>query len=218
MAVTLLVDRPRRHHRPRSGAWNESWVGDDATSTDGPQSASSPASFVVGILFLIITPWVVRGLAAMDRGLIRGLLGADPQRPAAAAGDAARGQQDRVARRREAERTRIERDLHDGVQPRLVVAAMDLGLARETASSRVTTPRKCSALIDRAQDETKQAIAELRELVRGIQPAVLTDRGLDAALSSLAARCPVPVTVHVNLDERPPRRSSPRRTSSSPRR
>jgi signal transduction histidine kinase len=102
-----------------------------------------------------------------------------------------------------AERTRIERDLHDGVQPRLVVAAMDLGLARERIESGGDTA-EVSALIDRAQGETKQAIAELRELVRGIQPAVLTDRGLDAALSSLAARCPVPVTVHVNLDERPP--------------
>ena len=159
------------------------------------------ASFVAGLVFLAATPWVVRGLAAMDRGLIRGLLGADRnaqlQRRVTQLEVSKTASLD-VA---EAERTRIERDLHDGVQPRLVVAAMDLGLARERAAG---SDPEVVALIERAQDETKQAIAELRELVRGIHPAVLTDRGLDAALSSLAARCPVPVTVQVNLDERPP--------------
>ena len=158
-------------------------------------------SFVGGVVFLVATPWVVRGLAAMDRGLIRGLLGAD--RNAQLKRRVAQLEVSKTASLdvAEAERTRIERDLHDGVQPRLVVAAMDLGLAREKASG---SDPEVLALIERAQDETKQAIAELRELVRGIHPAVLTDRGLDAALSALAARCPVPVTVQVNLDERPP--------------
>ncbi|HMK12869.1 MAG TPA: sensor histidine kinase, partial [Acidimicrobiales bacterium] len=158
-------------------------------------------SFFGGLLFLVATPWVVHGLAAMDRGLIRGLLGAD--RNAQLKRRVAQLEVSKTASLdvAEAERTRIERDLHDGVQPRLVVAAMDLGLAREKAAD---SDPEVVALIERAQDETKQAIAELRELVRGIHPAVLTDRGLDAALSSLAARCPVPVTVQVNLDERPP--------------
>jgi signal transduction histidine kinase len=160
------------------------------------------ASFVAGLISLVVTPWVVRGMAAMDRGLIRGLLGADRnaqlQRRVSQLEVSKTASLD-VA---EAERTRIERDLHDGVQPRLVIAAMDLGLAREKAATGDNP--EVLALIERAQDETKQAIAELRELVRGIHPAVLTDRGLDAALSSLAARCPVPVTVQVNLDERPP--------------
>ncbi|HTN78516.1 MAG TPA: sensor histidine kinase [Acidimicrobiales bacterium] len=158
-------------------------------------------SFVLGIAFLIATPWVIHGFAAMDRGLIRGLLGADRNaqlKRRVAQLEVSKSASLDVA---EAERTRIERDLHDGVQPRLVVAAMDLGLAREKAAG---SDPEVVALIERAQDETKQAIAELRELVRGIHPAVLTDRGLDAALSSLAARCPVPVTVQVNLDERPP--------------
>ncbi|HTH04787.1 MAG TPA: sensor histidine kinase [Ilumatobacteraceae bacterium] len=159
------------------------------------------ASFVAGLIFLVGTPWVIHGLAVMDRGLIRGLLGADRNaqlRRRVTQLEVSKTASLDVA---EAERTRIERDLHDGVQPRLVVAAMDLGLAREKASG---SDPEVVALIERAQDETKQAIAELRELVRGIHPAVLTDRGLDAALSSLAARCPVPVTVQVNLDERPP--------------
>ncbi len=159
------------------------------------------ASFVAGLVFLVATPWVIHGLAVMDRGLIRGLLGADRNaqlRRRVTQLEVSKTASLDVA---EAERTRIERDLHDGVQPRLVVAAMDLGLAREKASG---SDPEVVALIERAQDETKQAIAELRELVRGIHPAVLTDRGLDAALSSLAARCPVPVTVQVSLDERPP--------------
>jgi signal transduction histidine kinase len=160
------------------------------------------ATFVGGILFLIATPWVVRGLAAMDRGLIRGLLGADRSAQLQRRVTQLEVSKSASLDVAQAERTRIERDLHDGVQPRLVVAAMDLGLAREKAAS--SDDPEVLALIERAQDETKQAIAELRELVRGIHPAVLTDRGLDAALSSLAARCPVPVTVQVNLDERPP--------------
>ncbi len=171
------------------------------TSTGGPTLGIIVGTFFGGLLFLIATPWVIHGLAVMDRGLIRGLLGADRnaqlQRRVTQLEVSKTASLD-VA---EAERTRIERDLHDGVQPRLVVAAMDLGLARERAAG---SDPEVVALIERAQDETKQAIAELRELVRGIHPAVLTDRGLDAALSSLAARCPVPVTVQVNLDERPP--------------
>jgi signal transduction histidine kinase len=158
-------------------------------------------TFVGGIVFLIVTPWVVHGLAVMDRGLIRGLLGADRNAQLQRRVTQLEVSKSASLDVAEAERTRIERDLHDGVQPRLVVAAMDLGLAREKAAG---TDPEVVALIERAQDETKQAIAELRELVRGIHPAVLTDRGLDAALSSLAARCPVPVTVQVNLDERPP--------------
>ena len=183
-------------------AWNENWVGDD-TFHGWAEVGIVAGAFAVGLVALIATPWVVRGLAAMCRGLIRGLLGADPNaqlRQRVTQLEVSKSASLDVAM---AERTRIERDLHDGVQPRLVVAAMDLGLARERIESGGDTA-EVSALIDRAQGETKQAIAELRELVRGILPAVLTDRGLDAALSSLAARCPVPVTVHVNLDERPP--------------
>lgn len=178
----------------------ESWTG--ASDISGfAEVAIIAGTFVGGVVFLALTPRLVHGLALMDRGLIRGLLGADRNaqlRRRVSQLEVSRTASLDVAA---AERTRIERDLHDGVQPRLVVAAMDLGIAREKASE---GDPEVLALIERAQDETKQAIADLRELVRGIQPAVLTDRGLDAALSALAARCPVPVTVQVNLDERPP--------------
>lgn len=92
------------------------------------------------------------------------------------------------------DRRRIERDLHDGAQQRLVALGVELGVARRTAA---TDPAAAAAALDHAHHEVKETLAELRDLVRGIHPAVLTDRGLDAALSALAARCPVPVTVEV---------------------
>jgi signal transduction histidine kinase len=95
---------------------------------------------------------------------------------------------------------RIERDLHDGAQARLVALAMDLGLAREKAAE---DPGAAARMVDEAHGEVKLALRELRDLARGIHPAVLTDRGLDAALSSVASRCAVPVTVTVDLPERP---------------
>ncbi|WP_031468730.1 sensor histidine kinase, partial [Sciscionella sediminilitoris] len=94
-----------------------------------------------------------------------------------------------------------ERDLHDGAQQRLVAVAMGLGRAR---SKLAEDPEGASSLIEEAHADAKQAIAELRDLARGIYPAVLGDRGLDAALSALAAKCPVPVEVSVNVDPRPP--------------
>lgn len=100
------------------------------------------------------------------------------------------------------ERRRIERDLHDGAQQRLVSVAMNLGLAKEHIAE-ADDPR-ARELVERAHEEAKQAIVELRDLVRGIHPAVLTDRGLDPAVSALAARCPVPVTVQSDLARRLP--------------
>ncbi|PFG44582.1 signal transduction histidine kinase [Isoptericola jiangsuensis] len=90
------------------------------------------------------------------------------------------------------ERRRIERDLHDGVQQRLVALGVALGTARREAER---DPATAVAALDHAHGEVKESLAELRDLVRGIHPAVLADRGLDAALSALAARSPVPVRV-----------------------
>lgn len=100
----------------------------------------------------------------------------------------------------EAERRRIERDLHDGAQQRLVALSMRLGLAR------LDLPEGSAAResIAEAQEQAKRALVELRELVHGIHPQVLTDRGLEAALPELADRCAVPTEVSVELDRRPP--------------
>ncbi|MEJ2579026.1 MAG: sensor histidine kinase [Kineosporiaceae bacterium] len=100
----------------------------------------------------------------------------------------------------ELERRRIERDLHDGPQQRLVAIAMDLGMARERLHR---DPDDVGELLDKAHAAAKEAIVEMRQVARGIHPPVLTDRGLDAALSALAARSPVPVDVHVGVGTRP---------------
>jgi signal transduction histidine kinase len=100
----------------------------------------------------------------------------------------------------DAERRRIERDLHDGAQQRLVSLAVNLGLARLTLGD---LPEDARKVIDEAHREAKEAIAELNNLVRGLHPAVLEDRGLDAALSGVAARLPIPVRVAVDLPQRP---------------
>jgi len=97
----------------------------------------------------------------------------------------------------DAERRRIERDLHDGAQQRLVALAMTLGRAKATDD-----PVLAKNLVGEAHGEAKEALVELRNLARGIHPAVLTDRGLDAAVSALAARCPIPVAVDVDLPHR----------------
>ncbi len=101
----------------------------------------------------------------------------------------------------EFERRRIERDLHDGAQQRLLAVAMDIGRARAKLDQ---DPEGARALIEQAHAGTKEAITELRDLARGIYPAILTDRGLDPALSGLAGRAPVPVEVEVDLPDRPP--------------
>ncbi|GAA3656491.1 sensor histidine kinase [Microbacterium marinilacus] len=99
----------------------------------------------------------------------------------------------------EVERTRIERDLHDGVQPRLVSVGMTLGLAQQKIDQDPTAAR---ALIEEAHTSTKAAITELRQLARGIHASVLDDRGLDAALSALAGRSHIPVRLDVRADGR----------------
>ena len=98
-----------------------------------------------------------------------------------------------------AELRRIERDLHDGAQARLVSLAMDLGMARERMD---TDPDDARARVAEAHDEAKRALVELRDLARGIHPAVLTDRGLAAALGSLAATNAIPTDVDVSVDGR----------------
>src|SRR3569833_4467930 len=102
----------------------------------------------------------------------------------------------------EAERRRIDRDLHDGAQQRLVAVALSLGRAQLKRD--LDDPAAVRELIGAAHADAKLAVSELRDLARGIYPPVLQDRGLDAALSSLTARMPIPVDVEVAVDPRPP--------------
>ncbi|MFE4668319.1 sensor histidine kinase [Streptomyces sp. NPDC056716] len=151
----------------------------------------------VGLLFVLSAPWIVRALTTVDRLMVYGLLGASQLATRVVELESDRGV---VVDTAAADLRRIERDLHDGAQARLVNLAMDLGLAKEKLSE---DPRAAARMVDEAHGEVKTALQELRDLARGIHPAVLTDRGLDAALSSVASRCAVPVRVDVDLVERP---------------
>ncbi|MGW7531775.1 sensor histidine kinase [Amycolatopsis sp. NPDC054798] len=106
----------------------------------------------------------------------------------------------RMADQHETERRRIERDLHDGAQQRLTSLAMVLGLAR-TGLDAGSGP---GALVERAHTEAKLALAELGDLIRGIHPKILSDRGLDAALGDLADRCALPVRLDTAVGVRLP--------------
>jgi signal transduction histidine kinase len=149
---------------------------------------------IAGIVVLPLVPWIIRGFAAVDRAAAR--WGLSQSKVAVLRETQARSVDIAMADRRQ-----IERDLHDGAQQRLLSLGMELGMALEKFDS---DPNAARGLVGDAHAELQRAIAELRNLARGIHPAVLTDRGLDAALSALAARSPVPVRLEVRLGERPP--------------
>jgi signal transduction histidine kinase len=103
----------------------------------------------------------------------------------------------------DAELRRIERDLHDGAQARLVALGLNLGMAEQKFR---TDPEEAEKLVAEARAGVAEALSELRDLARGIHPPVLADRGIGAALDTLADRSPLPTTVRVELDRRPPAR------------
>ncbi|MFD9332902.1 sensor histidine kinase [Streptomyces sp. NPDC060028] len=154
---------------------------------------------LVGLFVLWpVLPYVARVLTNADRAMVRGLLSpSDELERRIAELESDRGV---VVDTAAADLRRIERDLHDGAQARLVALAMGLGLAKEKL---LEDPEGAAAMVDEAHGEVKLALQELRDLARGIHPAVLTDRGLDAALSSVASRCLAPVKVSVDLPARP---------------
>jgi len=158
------------------------------------------AGVLAGLALLLAAPPLTRGMAALDAAVGRGLLGSGREELTARIGELETSRA-KVMDAAEAERMRIERDLHDGAQQRLVSLAMDLGRAKAKFG---TDPQAAEAIVSQAHDQAKEALAELRNLVRGVHPPVLSDRGLDAALSGLAALSPVPVTVSVDLPARPP--------------
>ncbi|MFD3660287.1 sensor histidine kinase [Streptomyces sp. NPDC058659] len=181
------------------------WIGQDGIQLYGDATHQMyldngfevAVTSLIGLVFVLIGPWVLRGIVAVDRFLVAGLLG-----PSRLASRVTELESDRgvVVDTAAADLRRIERDLHDGPQARLASLAMDLGLAKEKLAE---DPKAAATMVDEAHGEVKVALQELRALARGIHPAVLTDRGLDAALSSVASRCSVPVSVDVDLPARP---------------
>jgi signal transduction histidine kinase len=158
------------------------------------------ALFLLGIIFLLAAPWVMRGFVNVDRLLVRSLLGPDPT--------AARVRTLEQARTRTVDASaatlrRIERDLHDGTQAQLVALAMRLGMAKE----KLDDPEhvdfdRVRELVEEAHRGAKEAITELRDIARGIHPPAL-DIGLEGALATLASRSAVPTVLTVDLRDRP---------------
>lgn len=159
-------------------------------------------NLVIGIVFAVTLPFVVRLCALIEawlaHALLNGVAGLRDQvtelardRDSAQAQTAAAVSAEAIALRR------LERDIHDGPQQRLVRLAVDLGRARQQLTN---DPQTAAQTVDEALAQTREALDELRTLSRGIAPPILTDRGLAAAIAALAARATVPVDVDVPLD------------------
>ncbi|MCX2969734.1 sensor histidine kinase [Streptomyces marinisediminis] len=161
-----------------------------------------PFTFFVTFVALFLAwpalPWLARWLTHVDRALVRYLLApSDELERRIAALEAGRAA---VTDTASADLRRIERDLHDGAQARLVHLAMNLGIAKENLTH---DPHTAARMVDTAHHEIKLALQELRDLARGIHPAILTHRGLGPALQTLTTRCTTPTTLHTDLPHRP---------------
>ncbi|QJW36130.1 sensor histidine kinase [Cellulosimicrobium protaetiae] len=148
---------------------------------------------LVGLLFVFLWAQINRGFVQLFRALTVALLGPTLSSLRVADLEESRG---RTVEDADAKLRRIERDLHDGTQARLVAVAMQLGEAKEQLATG-GDPGEALDLVDLAHSSTKEALVELRELARGIHPPAL-DNGLAVALETLAARSPLPVTVDVD--------------------
>ncbi|WP_109471656.1 sensor histidine kinase [Ornithinimicrobium cavernae] len=161
-------------------------------------TGASTVLWLVALAMLLLVPLAARQVTLVDTQLARSLLGQDPEEEIAHLSERVETlttSRTETVDSVEAERRRIERDLHDGPQQRLVAIAMDLGMARERLTH---DPEGARELLDKAHLASKEAIVEMRHVARGITPPILADRGLDAAVSALAARSAVPVTVEAS--------------------
>ncbi|UJP40171.1 sensor histidine kinase [Cellulomonas palmilytica] len=176
---------------------------------DGPTWLLGTGLVILGIVAVWLAAITAQAASLLHVRMARGMLGASRSAYELAVADAARARaESRVAHVEETrhlvvgaaddERRRIERDLHDGAQQRLVALGLELGAAKRRGAQ---DPEAAAAALDHAHREIQETLSELRDLVRGIHPAVLTDRGLDAALSALASRSPIPVTVRTPDDD-----------------
>jgi signal transduction histidine kinase len=165
-------------------------------------SAKHSLNVPIGVLSMFAWPVVVRLGSALDAALAGALLGPSRTGQLSAEVEHLGEARAHAVESAESERRRIERDLHDGLQPRLVSLALELGIAKSRFER---DPDYARSLLEQAHEQAKIAIQDLRSLVRGIHPSVLDERGLDAALSALVASCAVPVRVDVTLARRPDR-------------
>lgn len=163
------------------------------------QRAESWLNLAIGAALLLTLPWVVRLVATMHASMAWVMLSSRAELQ----GEVARVEGGReAARMAEAESLRrLERDIHDGPQQRLVRLTMDLGRAKKQVAD---DPERAAATLDAALAQARETVAELRSLSRGIAPPLLVDRGLAAALEEMLTQCSVPVTSRIAVPEQLP--------------
>jgi signal transduction histidine kinase len=154
-----------------------------------------------GLVLAAVAALATKGLAAGCAALAQALLAVDDRAELTQRIESLEATRSGAVESADARLRRIERDLHDGAQHRLAYIGLELGRARAKLA---TDPAAADALLADAHEESKRAMRELRDVVRGIHPSVLTDRGLDAALSGLAERATVPVEIRGGVQGRLP--------------
>ena len=185
----------------RFPAYVDALPGDEAiTWLHWDENLEVAAAVGAGLVFVLLARLFTAAFVAAHVGLASALLSPTDSDALRAQVSQLKETRARVVDAADSERRRIERDLHDGAQQHLVALAMNLGRAKAKMDS---DPEGAKELVSQAHQEAKDSITELRNVVRGVHPAVLTDRGLDAALSAIAARSPVPVRLDVDVTERP---------------
>ena len=167
-----------------------------ASLSNGAPILLVAVAFVLGLFLLAVAASLSRGLMRLHRAVVEGLLCTNEREELRLRVETLRESRSAMLQVEATELRRIERDLHDGAQQRLVMLAIDLSLASDRIES---DPAGAKALMNDAREQARQALAELRDLVRGSAPAILLDRGLVAALGSVAGRCPVPTIVESAL-------------------
>ncbi|HKG03836.1 MAG TPA: sensor histidine kinase [Conexibacter sp.] len=155
----------------------------------------------VGLLLVPVCGLIVRGLTRLELAAMVPLLRPPRGEELAERVDVLTTTRAGAVDAQAAELQRIERDLHDGAQARLVALAMSLGMAEDKLDS---DPAQARELLAEARGEARTALTELRDLARGIHPPILADRGLEAAITSIAARSPLAVSIEADLPSRPP--------------
>lgn len=189
------------------GAWEWALPADNTGLVELVTGVRSRAAEIglttaVGAALLLVTPAVLRALVALRASVARGLLTDSTRVVAARAAQLATRR--RSAVRAEAQMLRrLERDIHDGPQQRLVRLGMDLETAARRLAEHDPDPGRAATLVAEALVQSREALAELRALSRGIAPPILADRGLAPALAAAAARSPVPVSLDVTPPDGP---------------
>jgi len=151
---------------------------------------------VAGVLLLFVAASLSQIVIRLHRQVVAGLLCTSESRALRREVETLRQSRSAVIDVEASELSRIERDLHDGAQQRLVMLSIDLGLASERID---TDPEGAKELVRSSQEQTREALAEIRQLVRGIAPSILLDRGLVPAIESITGRGPIRTSIRSEL-------------------